>query len=206
MDNYFDEVANEWDTPTRKERAKELAQALLTKLGTVKALTALEIGCGTGLLSMCMAKDWKEISCMDTAEKMRSVLDEKIKKSNTNNVKVIGEELEVLMQSGVQYDVIFSSMVFHHIMNLELELQMIRHLLKSGGRVAVIDLDEDGGRFHENEKDFNGHNGFNRTAFEKMLSRNGFYNIEMETVHTGKKDLGLESIDYSLFLCIAVKK
>lgn len=203
MEHFFDIAASKWDTPERVERAEKLAVALREKLGNVKEQAALEIGCGTGLLSLCMAADFKKISSMDTSSKMIEVLKTKINKAGVGNVSVIKEELEDIVKRNIRYDVIFSSMVFHHIIDLESELQMLRRLLKPHGRIAIIDLDEDNGRFHENEPDFHGHNGFDRNLFVEMIEQNGFQNTEIKTIYSGEKVLEKGCLAYTLFLCTA---
>jgi hypothetical protein len=50
----------------------------------------------------------------------------------------------------------------------------------------VIDLDSDNGLFHG--KEFKGHNGFDRTAFEKNTIETGFINVNFKTVYEIKKE------------------
>ena len=55
---YFDERAKDWDAnPMRVERARIVAQAIRQAVPLRPGMTALELGCGTGLLSFALQPD-----------------------------------------------------------------------------------------------------------------------------------------------------
>ncbi|WP_291648381.1 hypothetical protein [Clostridium sp.] len=62
-------------------------------------------------------------------------------------------------------------MVFHHISNVEDKLKRLYKLLKKDGYLIIIDLDEEDGSFHKNEKGFCGHNGFKREYLKDILEK-----------------------------------
>lgn len=199
----FDEVAAKWDTKRRIERAKVLAEAIYNKIGNGSGLKALEIGCGTGLISFELNNKLKEIYCTDISKEMLKVLNRKIEKANIKNIHTLkSEDLNSEELCG-KFDVIYSSMVFHHIIDIEEELIKLHKLLKKDGILIIIDLDKEDGSFHKDELGFDGHNGFERSDFKNLFERCDFKDVAIETVYEGEKETSDKIIDYSLFICSA---
>lgn len=201
----FDEKAKMWDNPERIKRTEILSKAIIERIEDASEKTALEIGCGTGLFTTRLSKVLKEVACFDTSEEMLKVLKEKIKEGNLKNISIYTEEILNNEEFYEKFDIVYSSMVFHHIVDIEKEFELLSKLLKKGGQVIIIDLDEEDGSFHKNEKDFNGHNGFNRDEFKDILEKYGFMDVTFETVFNGTKIVFDKGVDYSLFLCVAQK-
>lgn len=202
---YFNESALTWDTQRRINRAKILANSICDRLGDTKDMVALEIGCGTGLISFELSDKFQEIYCVDKSKEMLNVMNEKIiyydnRNLYTYNIKTLNED-EYLGK----FDVIYSSMVFHHIIDIEKELKTVHNLLKKNGRLAIIDLDKVSRLFHKEEKDFSGYDGFDRTKLQKLIEKRGFQDLTFQTLYKDEKIISDESVSYSLFLCTATK-
>ncbi len=200
---YFNELARKWDTDIRIERGKLLAKSIYKNIELKKDITALEIGCGTGLITMELREILKEIYCTDISKEMLKVLKEKIEKYKADNIHLINNEAVYKEEFYKYFDLIYSSMVFHHIEDIEKELCKIYKILKRNGILIIIDLDEDDGSFHKDEEEFRGHNGFNRETLKIILEKQRFKKIKFETVFRGEKKTKDKLIQYSLFLCIA---
>lgn len=200
---YFDEVAEKWDTKRRIERANVLANSISDKINKKNDLIALEVGCGTGLITLNLKNKFSEIYCIDTSKEMLSILKSKIEKLNITNIYLRGIELINDNNFYGKFDVIYSSMVFHHIIDIKDELRNLYNLLNKEGYLIIIDLDEEDGSFHKDEKDFCGHNGFKRQYLKDILEECNFKEITFETVYEGKKQLSDCIKEYSLFLCLA---
>ena len=75
----FDERAKDWDTdPMKVERAQSVADAIRRAVPLTADMSALEYGCGTGLLSFALQSHLGKITLADTSLGMLSVLTEKI--------------------------------------------------------------------------------------------------------------------------------
>lgn len=83
---YFDDESKKWNTDVRKERAKVLANLMMNKIDKDGELIALEVGCGTGLISFGVKDKFKEIYCVDTSKEMLNVLKDKIKEVSFDTV------------------------------------------------------------------------------------------------------------------------
>jgi ubiquinone/menaquinone biosynthesis C-methylase UbiE len=75
----FDERAKDWDSdPMKVIRAKTVAEAIRGAISLTKDMSALEYGCGTGLLSFALQADLGNITLADTSQGMLDVLAENI--------------------------------------------------------------------------------------------------------------------------------
>ncbi len=193
----FDDAALHWDTPERIERANKLAASILHTVGDAPKDTALEFGCGTGLLSFALREHFQHIDCVDASEGMLYVLRQKIETADASNIVASDSGLLAQKEYAGAFDVIYSSMVFHHITDVEAQLRTLSPLLKPNGLLITIDLDKEDGSFHRAEPDFNGHNGFDRTTFAGWMQGCSFSDVQFKTAYAGKKG----GLPYSLFLC-----
>jgi len=199
----FDQVAASWDTKLRKERAAVLAEKIVASLENNQGMKAMEIGCGTGLISINLKDKFAEIYCVDESEEMLRVLQDKLNYEKIDHIYPRTIKLLEKERFYRYFDVIYSSMAFHHIEDVEKEFAILKKLLIKEGQLIIIDLDQEDGTFHKNEVGFRGHNGFNRNEFVTMCENAGFTIMKIETVYEGKKNIDDTSIVYSLFLCAA---
>lgn len=194
----FDQAAAAFDTPLRIKRANALAKAILENWGK-RPKTVLDFGCGTGLLSYALCTYAELIYGTDTSEGMRKVFAQKKALNHIDNVQFLtSQEL-----SGQTFDVIFSSMVLHHIPDVQAQIAALKKQLSPGGVFIWIDLYEEDGSFHKNDPDFSGHNGFSEDDVKNTLQLCGFQNISIQTVFSGNKPIDGKFIPYSLFLAKA---
>lgn len=106
--------------------------------------------------------------------------------------------------TGVQVDVVFSSLAFHHIHAVRTVLENIRALLQTGGHLMIIDMDEDGGVWHQHQEEFNGHHGFDRHELTKWCEEAGFKVDSVETIHAMTRNMDHGPHEVPLFLLDAV--
>ncbi len=201
----FDDAALEWDTQSRIQRAKILSQKIADESGNNSDFCGLDFGCGTGLLSLNLSDSFKEIFCCDLSLKMLEVVNEKIELSKVDNIHTVTINELYSSKFDNKFDVIFSSMVFHHIVDTEEEIRRLCKLLKENGTFIIIDLDTVDRLFHSNDADFDGYHGFQRQHIIDILVRCGLKNISINTVFSGQKCIDNDSIDYSLFLIKGTK-
>ena len=97
----FDERARDWDSdPKKVERARAVAEAIRKALPLSANMTALEYGCGTGLLSFALQEDLGEITLADTSQGMLDVLSEKIAASGVTNMHPVRLDLDIRRGGG----------------------------------------------------------------------------------------------------------
>ena len=200
----FDDVAREWDNEKRIERAKVIANKIKTTISVAENNTAMEVGCGTGIISFNLSHVLKNITLIDNSQEMINVVNEKIKKLNLKNINSYCFDL-VENSLEEKYHIIYSSMALHHIVDIDKILKKFYNMINSNGTLCIVDLNEDDGRFHENEVGFNGHNGFSQEWMKNILEANGFSNVKSQTFYKSTREIDEEELEYSLFILTADK-
>lgn len=131
---------------------------------------------------------------------MLDVLAEKKRLLAAENVLPASMRLLTEPESLGRFDIVFSSMVFHHIPDTEAELNLLRPLIKRGGKLIIIDLDTVSPAFHGNDPLYSGHHGFCREALAETVARYGYYNVSCSTAYSGTYVEKNETAPYTLFL------
>ena len=200
----FDERASGWDDdPEKVERAARVAEAIRKQIRLSPEMTALEYGCGTGLLSFNLGKSVGHITLADNSTGMLAVLSKKITTSGMSNMTPLKLDLSTDPIPGERYDLIYTLMTLHHIPDISVILQSFYTLLKPEGTLCVADLDQEDGSFHG--KDFQGHKGFNRDDLEHTLLNTGFKNIRFGSIYNMRRRVEDQTKEFSLFLVCAGK-
>jgi len=196
----FDNYAKTWDTDERIDRAKIIANEIFNSIDTNKDYSAMEFGCGTGLVSFNLYDKFKNITLVDSSKGMIDILVSKIDKYEVNNM--LPYHLDILNGNSIdmKFDVIYNSMVLHHINDTEAIIKTFYELLNKDGYLCIVDLDEEDGSFHKKYPDYDGHNGFNQDAMKNILINAGFKDIESNTFFYGEKIIEDQKVNYSLFL------
>jgi len=201
----FDDYAQTWDTEKRIDRAKVIANEISDSLGIDRAYSAMEFGCGTGLVSFNLCDRFENITLIDSSKGMIDILNSKIEKYEVNNMNASQKDLLKGDSLNMTFDVIYSSMVLHHIPDTLAIIKKFYELLNTDGYLCIVDLDEEDGSFHKDFSDFDGHNGFNQEELKSLLSGAGFNDIESSVFYYDEKMIEDEKVKYSLFLMKARK-
>jgi cyclopropane fatty-acyl-phospholipid synthase-like methyltransferase len=199
----FDDAAATWDDdPAHEERQVAVAQAIKETVNLRPPMKALDVGGGTGRLSILLADLVGSVVVTDTSAGMVQVARERIEAARlSDRLRAVQADLSVDRLDGV-YDVVWSSMALHHVQDLDGLLRSVAGLLVDGGRLCIADLDEDpDGAFHADKVDFDGHHGFDRQRLADQLARAGFGDVSFRdatTILKGDREFGV-------FLCTATK-
>lgn len=202
--NEFDIKASGWDAnPVHLQRSVAIAQKLIEMIPLTKDARALELGAGTGLLSLLLRDRLKSVTMIDSSQEMIRIIDKKIAEQGITNMKTLVCDLEKEDLEG-HYDMVYSQMVFHHVGDIDKILEKFYLLLNPGGYLAIADLYKEDGSFHEEH--FTGHTGFDPDELSDMLKRNHFYDIRYESCFVIRKPLANGSFrEYPVFLMTARK-
>ena len=201
----FDDYAKTWDTDKRINRAKKVANEIRNSIDSENNYSAMEFGCGTGLVSFNLYDKFKKITLIDSSNGMMEILNSKINECKVNNM--VTNCVDILEEDSLdtKFDVIYNSMVLHHINDTEAIIKKFHELLNKDGYLCIVDLDEEDGSFHKKYPDFDGHNGFNQEKLKSILLKVGFNDIESNTFYYDEKIIEGQKINYSLFLMKARK-
>ncbi len=199
----FDEAAATWDDdPGHEKRQVAVARAIQEAVNLSPRMRAVEVGGGTGRLSILLAESVGSVVVTDPSVGMVQVARERIEAAGlSDRLRAVQADLTKDPLDG-PFDVMWSSMALHHVLDLEGLLRSVAGLLVDGGRLAIADLDEDpDGAFHADKVDFDGHHGFDRQRLAEQLASAGFSDVsfvDATTILKGDREFGV-------FLCTATK-
>jgi ubiquinone/menaquinone biosynthesis C-methylase UbiE len=144
--NWFQNWANEYDNTLGKVKRHHMLLDLVVNSSGVQANDyVLDIGCGTGLLSL---KFLKKVDCtiygIDSSSAMLKIFKEKIKKLHlSDRITCRLESAENLSFPNESFDIIASTVTLHHIKNKLPTIKKIYKKLKPGGKLVIGDMDVD---------------------------------------------------------------
>jgi ubiquinone/menaquinone biosynthesis C-methylase UbiE len=197
----FDEKARDWDSdPLKVERARAAAAAIRRRVRLDRKMTALEYGCGTGLLSFALRPYLGPIVLADNSPGMLEVLGEKIAASGLSNMTPLRLDLATDPFPPQRYQLIYMLMVLHHIPDTDLILRQLFNMLERPGTLCIADLDAEDGSFHSTA--FDGHHGFDQAELRSLLQEIGFSRVRSSIFFKNPRN----GRDYPLFLAVAEKK
>jgi ubiquinone/menaquinone biosynthesis C-methylase UbiE len=176
----FNKAAATWDNkPQRVRMANDVARAIIGTVNPGPETDVLDIGCGTGLLTFALQPHVRSVTAIDSSPGMLAELEKKIAAQGISTVRTLCVDLEKDDLPG-PFDLVVSSMTFHHIRETDRLLRRIYAGLRPGGKIAIADLDSDEGKFHEsNEGVF--HFGFDRYLLRRSFETAGFVNVRNRT-------------------------
>jgi len=185
---------------------------------TIVALDVLEIGCGTGLLSLQVAPMVHSLTAVDTSAGMISALKSKIATANVTNIhpiELLLENPEDPALGGKKFDLIISHLVLHHIPDLEAILQTMFGCLKPKGRIALTDFERSGPKsrmFHpESKMEGVMRHGITKMEMECVIKEAGFDKVQVCHAFDLEKSVEAEegakkTMDFPFLICLGVRK
>jgi SAM-dependent methyltransferase len=197
----FDDEAATWDDdPGHEKRQLAVARAIKQAISLSSHMSALDVGGGTGRLSILLADLVGSVVVTDPSAGMVQVARERIAAAGlSDRLRAVQADLTTDRLEGV-YDLAWTSMALHHVRNLDELLRSVSRLLVPGGRLLIADLDEDrDGAFHTGIVDFDGHHGFDRQRLTEQLTGAGFGDVTFVDVTTILKN----DREFGVFLCTA---
>jgi ubiquinone/menaquinone biosynthesis C-methylase UbiE len=170
----FDSDAETWDeVPARVQLAADVFNAIVREAGPTRDMDVLDFGCGTGLVTLRLAPLVRSVTGADSSEGMLAVFRRKAARDGLTNAVAERLDPERPVIPGGPYDLIVSSMTFHHVEHTAPLIERLFRSLKSSGRLCIADLDPDQGKFHDDNTGVF-HFGFDRMALRREFMQAGF--------------------------------
>lgn len=211
----FNAEAAAWDANPDVHRASDGAlQAIIEAFPSLSSSTnstrVLEIGCGTGLLSLRLAPYVASILAIDAAQGMIDALTQKLARSENEGIRAKIQPLCVMLEDPEdkrlppadasrpegpreKYDLITSHLVLHHIADLAAVLRTMYGCLRPGGQVALTDYEDFGPearKFHPESKMFGvERHGIDAKWFAGLMAEAGFVDVDVQPRWTMEKEV-----------------
>jgi len=197
--DHFEHKSKSWDMKSRRvQNAKGIADLIVKNIELSPTMELMDFGAGTGLLSYFVSPYVDKIVAVDNSPSMLEEFKKKCDEFDCET-EVIQKDLscETLKR---KFDGIISSMTIHHVEDMKALFSKFYDMLKSGGFIAIADLDSEDGSFHsDNAGVF--HHGFDREILASVAKEAGFKNITFNLANTINKP----HRDFSVFLLTAYK-
>ncbi len=201
---HFDAKAREWDlNPVFIDRAIRIAAGIRAAVPLRQDMRALDYGCGTGMLSFPLSDSLGHIVLEDASPGMLEVVKEKLAAQGVTNMTPRLADPRVASLQNERFDLIYSSMVLHHIPDTAAILHTWHDQLTSGGWLCIADLVKEDGSFHGIEVDV--HHGFDTDRLLALTLAAGFAVPRVVTVLQIAKEQPSGPREYPVFLLVAQK-
>jgi ubiquinone/menaquinone biosynthesis C-methylase UbiE len=150
--------------------------------------TVLDVGCGTGDLTIAASKRAGRVTGIDAAPEMIEVAKQKAARAKVN-INFQTQAIEHLSFPDGTFDVVLSSLMMHHLPgDLKLRgLKEVSRVLKPGGRVFIVDGSRPNGQSSWLLRTLVSHmiHGGGIEELPLLLQQAGFTNITSGPVHLG---------------------
>ncbi|MCL6604896.1 MAG: class I SAM-dependent methyltransferase [Paenibacillus sp.] len=170
--------------PNLVEEEVELSahNAIREYLVDAKSKSAIDFGCGTGLVGMNLLSDFNSILFLDTSQNMINQIKQKISDLNIQSAETLVFDFEKEDRMDIHVDYIFMTQVLLHIKDVELVLARLYDVLNEGGHLLIVDFDK-----NEDVVSDMVHNGFDQEKLAGIMSKMGYRDIQSKTFYTGSK-------------------
>lgn len=183
----FDNVALNWDeAPRRVKLAGEIVSAIKAVITFSSEWDGLDVGCGTGLVTLQLAPLLHSITGIDSSCGMLDRLDAKLQSSGLTNVRTALRDIAAGDKPAGTFDLITSAMMLHHIKEIQPLLLTLKENLRPGGWIALADLVAEDGSFHEDPTGVF-HHGFDGKELTILMESCGYSSISVTTATTISK-------------------
>jgi len=118
------------------------AEKIVTVLGLSEDSTILDLGCGTGGLSICLARKCKHVYAVDVSQAMVDALTGKLENQGLSNVTPRRSGFLTYKHKGEAPDAIVLNITLHHLSDFwkQIALCRLHDLLKPGGKMFLADI------------------------------------------------------------------
>lgn len=193
----FDRISSQYDTPDRMEIAGITVRQIRKYLSDSRKKTAIDFGCGTGLVGLPLAGEFRSVLLIDASQNMEKCVREKIERGHIPNADVRSVDLETEQGNITPADYVIAVQVLLHIKDTRAILSKLYTLLKPGGHLLLIDFEQNSAVVSDMV-----HNGFAQGELAEMLKAAGFQVNAYEPFYRGEKIfMGQDAVLFILDAC-----
>lgn len=135
--------AGSWDHHARSNIGLgKVTQAILEVAQPAEDAVAVDLGCGSGQVTLPLARKVREVLAVDVTSAMTSLLERNARAEGVTNVRTRVSPVEQLRLEPGSVDLIVSSYVLHHLRDPD-KAALVREAarwLRPGGRLVIGDM------------------------------------------------------------------
>ena len=193
----FDAAAKTFDDDFRIRRARAVVAKLAEQVRLDRSMSALDFGCGTGLVGFELLPMVGRLTLADPSKGMIEEARKKIEEADADRVEAVVLDAGSPVPPG-SYDLIVSLMTLHHIRDAGGMIRTLASSLAPGGALAISDLDSEDGSFHGADAEV--HRGFDRSQVRSWFGHAGLDRIRESTPWVMHREVDGADREFPLFL------
>jgi ubiquinone/menaquinone biosynthesis C-methylase UbiE len=202
---YFDKIAAQWNHIRSDYFEERLKLEIIDGL-YIKDKICADLGCGTGFVSLPLAREAKAVFSLDISKNMLKEIVKETDKAEIGNVFPLVANMEKLPLFNNTIDFTFSNMSLHHVASPQKAIKEMYRVLAKGGIATISDVEEHNGAWAKEEM-YDVWLGFSHEQIKQWLFSAGFKEVEIKS--TGLKCKGYSSkgefTETGIFIAKAVK-
>ena len=178
-EQYFNTIAGRLGRNHCPGRSWEAIGRLALQL--VPSIVVADLGAGEGLISQLLARNAKQVWCIDNSPKMVEVGTELAKKNGLTNLAYKLGDIEQVPLADESVDLAILSQALHHARHPQKAVDEAHRILRAGGQLLVLDLAEHG---FEKARELYADLwlGFKESALDQLLRKAKFTKVEVTPV------------------------
>jgi ubiquinone/menaquinone biosynthesis C-methylase UbiE/DNA-binding transcriptional ArsR family regulator len=150
-------------------------------LHLVPHVVIADLGAGEGLISQLLARNAKQVWCIDNSPRMVEVGTELARKNDLSNLTYKLGDIEEVPLADESVDLAILSQALHHAAHPQKAVDEAYRILRPGGKIVVLELAEhDFEKAHELYADL--WLGFKESALDQFLKKAKFTKVEVTPV------------------------
>ena len=137
----FTEQAQNFETKSMNFTKQEYLEHMISCVKPQKTDTVLEVAAGTCICGRSLAPCVKNVTCLDMTTAMLAVGKAEAAKQRLLNMDFVQGDAEKLSFSDNSFDIVISRLAFHHFPNPKRCFSEMVRVLKTGGKLVVMDME-----------------------------------------------------------------
>lgn len=136
----FEAQAEAFDSQCRHLSDKDYLDYIVLKTEPSSNDSVLEVAAGTCICGRAFAPYVKNIICLDATPAMLDIGKSECRKSNIQNIDFTVGLADDLPFKDNSFDIVISRLAFHHFTDPEIVFKEMKRVLKTNGKLVVIDM------------------------------------------------------------------
>lgn len=143
---FFNAIRDQWESIRKEFIPDEIFDQILAGCGPFQGKKVLDMGSGTGFVSIKSASLGAAVTGIDINPRMLDYLRTTRQNLQLDNLKLVRADIKHLPVRSGSFDLIFLTLVLHHLARPNVQLQQAAALLNPGGRLVLVDFQRHGNK------------------------------------------------------------